>query len=180
MRWFLLLLCLWALPAQAAQYIYSNNGLSWRGEQDSYSPKAGEVAFGSLATAEQLTNAFPGYAAATVAANAPATLAGKIASGIAVTSTGTAALSATYALDSMTLDQIGSVARDAAAGLGLPGGLSTFTYPDINGSPHTFASADVQNIYKAMRNLLFALNTQAAVMAAGGSPSWPVQTATIP
>lgn len=106
-------------------------------------------------------------------------LAAKIGIGIAITSTGSASVSATYALDAVTLDQVGSVARDAAAGLGLPGGGSSFAYPDITGAMKTLSAANVQGIYKAMRDLLFALNVQAAILGAGGTPTWPAQTATI-
>lgn len=109
----------------------------------------------------------------------PATFAAKLANGLAVTSTGTSAISATYALDPTTLDQIGSVARDAASGLGLPGALTTFIYPDINSTPRTLTSANVQALYKAMRDIVSALNTQAAIAQAGGTPSWPTQSATI-
>ena len=104
----------------------------------------------------------------------------RIAAGISVTSTSTPTLNATYALDAVTLDQIGSVARDAAAGLGLPGGATTFSYPDSTGTPHALSGAQVQALYKAQRDLLFALNTQAAVVAHGGEPTWPAQTGTIP
>jgi hypothetical protein len=108
-----------------------------------------------------------------------AILAAKLAAGVAITSTGTPDINAIYALDHTTLDQIGSVARDAAAGLGLPGGLQNFTYPDMAGAPKALTSANVQAIYRAMRDLVFALETQEAVMAAGGTPQWPDQRATI-
>jgi hypothetical protein len=100
--------------------------------------------------------------------------------GIVITCTGNAALSATYAIDPTTMNEVGSVARDAASGLGLPGGGSTFTYPDATGTPRTFTSTQLIALYKAQRDLLFILNTQAAVMRNGGAPAWPVQTATIP
>lgn len=116
---------------------------------------------------------------ASVADQAAALLAQKIAAGIAITSTGTPAISATYALDALTLSQVQSVAQDAGSGLGLPGGASTFTYPDIAGQPRTFTSAQLIAVYRAMRDLLLILNTQAAVMAHGGPPSWPTQTAVI-
>jgi hypothetical protein len=106
-------------------------------------------------------------------------LATKFAAGIAITSTGTPALNATYALDQTTLDQIGAVARDVAGGLGLPGGGASFSYPDIAGVPRSFTAANVQALYRAMRDLVFALDTQAAIANAGGVPAWPAQTATI-
>jgi hypothetical protein len=110
---------------------------------------------------------------------AGAQLATRIAAGIAITCTGNSTLDATYALDDATMGQIGAVARDDAAGLGLPGGDPTFTYPDAGGVPRIFTGARLQALYRAQRDLLFHLQTQAAAMAAGGTPAWPVQTATI-
>lgn len=107
-------------------------------------------------------------------------LAGKVADGLAITSTSTPALACTMALDATTMDQIGSVARDASSGLGLPADLPTFTYPDIDSTPRTFSEAQVIALYKAQRNMLYTLNTQAAIMRQGGEPSWPEQTAVIP
>lgn len=110
---------------------------------------------------------------------AAAELATRTAAGITITSTGNPSLNAQYALDPITMDQVGAVARDAASGLGLPGNLSTFFYPDANGNQAAFTAQNLIDSYKAMRNLLFALNTQAAVMAQGGTPVWPAQDALI-
>lgn len=104
----------------------------------------------------------------------------KIATGIAITSDSAPELNATYAMDSKTMDQIGSVARDVGANLGLPGGGSAFVYPDITGQPHSFTEAQLKACYQAMRDLLWKLNTQAAIMQQGGIPTWPVQSAKIP
>ena len=161
-------------------YACSNNGLTqqWHDPGENYQPKAGETMLNSVGSAT-LAATFPGYTAAVAAAAVPATLATKLATGIAITSTSTAALSTTYALDDVTLAQIGSVAQDAAAGLGLPGGGATFVYPDINSVPRTFTSAQIIALYKAMRDLVFQLQTQAAIAAAGGVPVYPAQSATI-
>lgn len=106
-------------------------------------------------------------------------LAEKIAAGLTVTCTGDPSFSAVYALDAVTMDQIGSVARDVASGLGFPDG-ETFTYPDFAGHPHTFTEARLISLYKAQRLVLSRVNTAAAILANGGVPSWPDQTATIP
>lgn len=106
-------------------------------------------------------------------------LATNISLGIAITCTGNAGLNSTYGLDSITMSQIGSVAQDFASGLGLPGGLSTFTYPDMSSDPMTFTGAQIVELYKAQRNLIFVMTTQSAIMANGGSPTWPTQSATI-
>lgn len=111
---------------------------------------------------------------------AAAELATRTSIGITITSTGNPSLNALYALDPITMDQVGSVARDAASGLGLPGNQATFFYPDANGNQAAFSATELINSYKAMRDLLFALNIQAAIMGLGGTPVWPAQDAVIP
>lgn len=103
------------------------------------------------------------------------TLQSKMAAGIAVTCDSNSALNAIYALDTTTMNQIGAVARDFAAGLGLPGGLTVFTYPDLGGTPRTFTGAQLVGLYTAQRNLLFGLNTQYSIASNGGTPAWPSQ-----
>lgn len=179
MKKFLALVLLLAPVSAHAQFAYGNNGLGFR---LCYSPctlGAGEVFFSSTPTTQQLTDAFPGYTAAAAAVAAQGTYNAAILAGLGVTSTGTPALNATYALDQTTLDQIGSVARDAAAGLGLPGGGGTFIYPDASGTPHSFSSANVQDLYKAMRDYMFELNTTLATIQAGGQANWPEASVTI-
>jgi hypothetical protein len=102
------------------------------------------------------------------------------AAGIAITCTSSSAINATYALDDLTLAQVGSVARDVSSGLGFPLGAPTFNYPDITSVPHTFNETQFVDLYKSMRDLVNDMTTQAAVMAQGGTPDWPDQSATIP
>jgi hypothetical protein len=107
-------------------------------------------------------------------------LAARITAGIAITSTATPALNATYALDKDTMDEIGPVARDSCTRLGLPGKKATFDYPDITGALHTFAATDLQNLYMEQRDMLLVLTEQAGIMEHGGTPVWPTQAAVIP
>lgn len=102
------------------------------------------------------------------------------ANGIAITCTSNPEIDATYALDDRSVAVIGSVARDVAAGLDFPAGASTYDYADLDGTPHTFDEAQFVAFYKAARDLVNALTTQASIMAGGGEPVWPDQTATIP
>jgi hypothetical protein len=102
------------------------------------------------------------------------------AAGCAVVFTNAPDLSATYALDDTTLAQIGSVARDAAAGLGLPFFERTdpnarFNYPDITRTPHVFTSEQVQSLYIALRDYTAGL----AYYATGQIPEPPAQPVTI-
>ncbi|SRR5258708_29145425 len=132
-----------------------------------------------LPGAAELTNDDPRVLAFLAPATASATLATKIAAGITITSAATPALNATYALDSVTLTQIQAVAQDSAAGMGLPGNAATFSYPDIKGQQHTFTASQLIAVYRAMRDLLWVLNTQGASLAHGTPAKWPVQTAVI-
>lgn len=107
-------------------------------------------------------------------------LATRIAQGITVTSTGTPSLNCVMALDAKTMSEIGPVVM-AAPVIGLPGDGDTFTYPDIDGVPRTFNEGQLNALYKGQRDLLLVLNTQMAIMAHGGPPSWPdTQSKNIP
>jgi hypothetical protein len=107
-------------------------------------------------------------------------LATKIVAGIAITCISNPALNETFALDDVTMNQIGPVARDAASGLGMPMNLPVFVYPNLAGEPCQFTETQIIALYKAQRDLLFQLNTQAAIMGHSGQPQWPDQKATIP
>src|ERR1700719_3859135 len=83
-------------------------------------PQSGNAAVSNIADNDPRLLAFlspPTSAAALVGQ--------KVVAGIAITSTGNRALNATYPIDPVTLTQIRAVAQDSAAGLGLPGGLTT-------------------------------------------------------
>jgi hypothetical protein len=66
-------------------------------------------------------------------------------------------LSTIWALDDLTLEQIGAVARDAASGLGLPMSQPTFAYPDRGGVMRQMNDLDVQKLYRAMRDYVTAI-----------------------
>jgi len=165
-----------------AMVYYNNGGTPSQvfGYDDSDANQAPLITAAKAANWSDVTASWPPPVTATRAVQAASLLASKIAAGIAITSNGTPALNATYALDALTLSQIQSVAQDAASGLGLPGGASTFTYPDITGQPHSFTAAQLIAVYRAMRDLLLILNTQSAILANGGPANWPAtQAATI-
>jgi hypothetical protein len=114
-----------------------------------------------------------------VAATAQAQLVAALATGLAITSTATAALDATYALDAVSQQQISDIAVPLFAGAGFPGGGQTFAYPDTTGAPHNFSVADFQNFYQAVRTYLLALNTASETVAQGGPANWPAAAAKI-
>jgi hypothetical protein len=100
--------------------------------------------------------------------------------GIAITSTGTPALNATYSLDDRSVALVGAIARDAASGLGLPHGAATVPVNDMAGTAHDFTETSIVALYKAERDMVSLLAAQRDVMAGGGTPTWPDQSATIP
>lgn len=115
--------------------------------------------------------------AATV--DATTTLAAKIAVGIAITSTSTPALNATYALDEVSAGQIYQIGLYAAQMTTFPSGGTVQPYPDASGMPHNFSVPQFIAFLKAVAPLVSNLNSQAQIMAHGGTPVWPAQTAVI-
>lgn len=107
-------------------------------------------------------------------------LAEKIAAGITLTSPSTPTIDGLWALDADTLVELGSVARDFNTGMGLPQDASTFIYPNGVGDPIELSGSNVVAIYRAMRDMTDTLSRQAAVLRQGGTPDWPLQSATIP
>lgn len=86
--------------------------------------------------------------------NFPERLGKLLATGCQVSSSTMPVLNTIWALDSTTMDQIGSVARDSAAGLGLPLGAEVFQYPDKAGAMVTMTGAQIQALYKALRDYM--------------------------
>ena len=108
--------------------------------------------------------------------SAAAVYAQKIASGLALTSTGTPTLNATYAIDDTTAVSIDGIYAGIRGGDGLPGGGLTFNYPDITGAMHAFDAITFPAFAKAVRDYRYAL-AQAVTQQ---NPTWPAATATIP
>jgi hypothetical protein len=105
----------------------------------------------------------------------------KIAAGIAITSSSTPALNAVYALDEVSAAQIYQIGLYASQFGTFPSGALAQPYPDATGAPHTFSIAQFIAFLKAVAPLVSNLNGQAALMAHGGTPTWPAtQSAAIP
>jgi hypothetical protein len=102
------------------------------------------------------------------------------ATGLQIISTSNTNLNSTYALDNVTIGQVGTVARDSASGLGLPLELSTFTYPDINGLPQAFTAVEIQGLYIAMRDYIAGTTLSVNALIHKLPGSLPTQPVTIP
>jgi hypothetical protein len=120
-------------------------------------------------------------------------VAARIALGVVTTSTGTPAASATYPLDDAAVARCGATARDYSAGLGLPdpaippAGVSretrsvlTVAYADLAGVVHDLTGEQLVGLYQGQRDLRATMTAQGDVLAGGGDPVWPDQSATIP
>lgn len=72
--------------------------------------------------------------------------------GVTVTFTQNSSLTARYALDPLSMDQVGTLARDTASGFGFPGGSISFQYPDFNSNMLSFSALEIQQLYIALRD----------------------------
>lgn len=186
-------------PAQATPLYFVNqstgaylgsfdgpNGGYWNGTAWG-APPSGVIAVSSQPNA--ITDTWSGTAwvpnaAVAAAANAQTSYANAVQAGLTIAcgqgaSVCSSAIAGRWALDPTTLDQIGSVARDFGANLGLPGGLSTFTYPDATQTPRTMSGAQLEEVYKAERDYMLVLQTDLAAAAQGAPVQWPAATVTL-
>lgn len=115
----------------------------------------------------------------TLAQQAATALSAALAAGIAITSTSLPAVNATYALDAVSTAQIFQIGTYAHSFGVFPNGGTTLAYPDSAGVPMTFTLAVFVAFLQAVAPLVDAIQTQAGIMANGGTASWPSQTATI-
>ncbi|MDE2096312.1 MAG: hypothetical protein KGL39_03635 [Patescibacteria group bacterium] len=122
-------------------------------------------------------DAVPALSAADQAA---ANFATRKSAGLQIVSTGTPALNATYSLDDATRTNLSGIAAAIANGHGLPGSGSTFFFQDASYAPHSFDQTSILNLGVAIRDYYYALTVAEATEAAGGTPNWPTQPATIP
>ncbi len=104
-----------------------------------------------------------------------------IAVGIAITSTGTPALSGTYALDPGTMQALYNLGTYIATNGTYPAGNATLNWPDLAGTVHTFGiTSTFKAFVKALQDYVAKLAIAQASAAAGGNPTWPTASATIP
>lgn len=165
-------------------FAYSNNGLSYRAWNDPGNLLQGEIYFDHVPTSTELGNAFPGYAAAVAVATA--TAAGQtgyvtaLASGLAISSTGTPAVDATYALDQSQQANVANVALYITVNNRFPGSLSSVSLRKIDGTTISIpATAVFQEIATAIADYIAKIDAQLLIAQGGGSPTWPTASVTI-
>jgi hypothetical protein len=135
-----------------AARFYVDGAGAWLGGYDGAPPPEGAIEV--PAAPEDARATWDGAAWQAPAPTLAELVAAKLGAGLAVASVGTPGITARYSLDPKTLDEVGAVARDAAAGLGLPEEAEAFAYPDYDGIPRTFSAAAVQACYKALRDYI--------------------------
>lgn len=102
-----------------------------------------------------------------------------LAQGCALTSTGTPALDGTYALDDKSQQNIAAIADGIANGKGLPGGGSTFNYPDATGAEHAFDAAHWTAAAAAFETYIYDFGQALEALVTGGSATMPAAAVTI-
>jgi hypothetical protein len=102
------------------------------------------------------------------------------AQGVAVQSSGTPSLNAIYAIIPSALDALTSLSTGIAAGKPLPGGGSTFNYPDATGSPHALTSTNLLNLAAAIESYVYNYQQSLGALLVGTAASLPTQPLAIP
>jgi hypothetical protein len=100
---------------------------------------------------------------------------GMLTTGLAIVSTGTPVLNATYACDQLSQMDIIAIETSLNAGKGFPGGATTFNYPDVTGVMHSFTEANFTDFAAAVRDYVYALKS----VIAGSSSTLPAASTTI-
>jgi len=115
-------------------------------------------------------------APATTPPTPPQLAAALLAGGLAVTSTGTPALDATYATSPAAQAAIGAIMTGINAGKGFPDGLTSLPYPDASGAAHSFSVAQFTAFAQAIENFVYGCS----IVINGFSTTLPAANATIP
>lgn len=114
-----------------------------------------------------------------IAQQAAIMLAAKLTLGITIVSTGSPGVNGTYALDATSQSQIYQIGSFANSFAEFPSGNTSQQYPDISSAFHVFDVPTFVAFLRAVASLVSNLQTQASVMAQGGTPNWPSQNVTI-
>lgn len=99
--------------------------------------------------------------------------------GVQVTSTGTPALNGTYDIDDKSVAYITALSTGIAAGKPLPGGGTTFNYPDASNVMRAFSSADFLNFAAAVEGFIYNFEQSLLILLNGGSATMPTPALTI-
>lgn len=158
-------------------YAYSNNGLSWRSWNAPMPLADGEVTFDHVPTSDELTSAFPGYAAAIAAQTLVASAAAALAAGFAVVSTGTPAISGTYPFSASWQNKITAVEVYVLKNGTFPGGVSEYGWLDTAGAPHVFPNVTVWGTWATAYADYVAALDQIIARGTGTLPTQPVTIA---
>lgn len=100
-------------------------------------------------------------------------LPGHLAAGVAVNSTATPGLDATYACDADAQAKITALSTGIAAGKPLPGGGASFNYRDMAGANHAFTGPDFLNFAAAIEGYIYGLIQALGTRIAGGEATLP-------
>lgn len=106
--------------------------------------------------------------------------AGKTGDGLTITSQAAPTLTATYAIDFPTQQNIIGIVASIAAGAGLPMGAATIPWPDTRGLPHNFTAEQFKAFAAAVRDYVFGLRQTWGALKAGLTIDWPSPSVSIP
>lgn len=140
----------------------------------------GQLTFGAAITADQRA-----AIAAVLAAHDPrrlpvrVELERRIVAGVRIVSNANHACDGVYAIDDAARANIMALAVSFAAGLGLPNGQQTVSYPDMSGVEREFTAEIFMAFAAAVRDYVYNLKATARQREAGVDAPWPDATAVI-
>lgn len=157
-------------------YIAWNNGISvqWHDPSENYQLAAGQVPFDHWPSAADLAAAFPGYAAALAASQAPAQFQAALAAGLKITCSTTTALSATYGTQMQDEINWTAVQEAISSSQPWPGYMR-----DITGAKHTMTNAQATAIAEAILQYITAWDDWYANALAGTVAAPPPSSVTL-
>jgi hypothetical protein len=100
--------------------------------------------------------------------------------GVQITSAAAPTLNATYSVRPDVTAKATALATGIAAGKPVPGGGSTFNYPDITNAMHAFTAANFLNFAAAIETFLYDFEQSLSTLLNGGSATMPSLVLTIP
>jgi hypothetical protein len=95
--------------------------------------------------------------------------------GLAITSNSNSSLNGTYAIDSAACQTINSITTGITnKSMTLPGGGSTFVYPDIDGDAHSWNINAFTDFAQTVMNYVYAVRMNAATNGGMSIPPQPI------
>jgi hypothetical protein len=93
--------------------------------------------------------------------------------GAVVTSVATPSINATYSLTPDAFSKLNTILGLLSNSKPLPGGNTTFSFPDVTGNLHSFTQTNIVNLAAGLQNWRYQWETAVSTLISGGSATLP-------